>query len=29
MAFCGELALKMDRLPNDGDDVGRPQLAHH
>jgi hypothetical protein len=28
MTLCGELALEEDRLPN-GDDVGRPELAHH
>jgi len=29
MVFCGELALEVGRLPNAGDDVGRPELAHH
>jgi len=29
MALCGELALEVDRLPNGGGDVGRPELAHH
>jgi hypothetical protein len=30
MTLCGELALEEDRLPNgDGEDVGRPEVAHH
>jgi hypothetical protein len=28
MALCGEFALEEDRLPNGGDDVGRPELGH-